>query len=192
MSEYTYCRNLYYINILRPSSFVCLVRIWLQMVIPEGRWIRFQSRGGLYGQTKEPLSGHLAYVFGIRPAAFRSLSQTATTLLVCFAKPGAVCQNQKSSKHSLIKPECGDVVCHFFWLVPDSRSSSSLRSSTPEAENAREMHGFRRRGKRGEALRSGSSGSESEKSEKKSKSKAPKAEKERSTKVESPHICSHI
>lgn len=70
--------------------------------------------------------------------------------------------------------------------MPDSRSSSSLRSSTPEAENAREMHGFRRRGKCGEALRSGSSGSESEKSEK--KSKAPKAEKERSTKVESPHV----
>ena len=108
---------------------------------PRRKMNSFSKPGGLYGQTKEPLSGHLAYVFGIRPAAFRSLSQTAAMLLVCFAKPGAVCQNQKSSNHSLIKPECGDVVCHFFWLVPDSRSSSSLRSSTPEAENAREMHG---------------------------------------------------
>ncbi len=58
---------------------------------PRRKMNSFSKPGSLHGQTKEPLSGHLAYVFRIRPPAFQSLLQTATTLLVCFTKPGAVC-----------------------------------------------------------------------------------------------------
>ena len=55
----------------QPCSFACpaAVRIWLQGVIPHRWWVLCGRRG----QTTEPPSGHLVYVFGICATAFQSL-----------------------------------------------------------------------------------------------------------------------